>query len=236
MKEELDNLRPLPMETVQSIKEDFLLRNTYHSNAIEGNTLTLYETKFVLEEGVTVAGKSLTEHLEVMNHKEASLYMEEQLTEQLSERVIKNIHALVLSRIDKSSAGVYRSQEVRISGASHEVTSSFQITNEMNLLMKWNQKNKELHPVERASILHSKFVNIHPFLDGNGRTARLLMNFELMSSGYLPVLFKVEDRVRYYEVLDVAGSSGNYEPFIKMVAELEEESLNQYLTLLRKTN
>ncbi|ALA53535.1 Fic family protein [Shouchella clausii] len=108
LKRELDARRPLPMATVQSLKKDFLVRNTYHSNAIEGNTLTIFETKAILEDGIVVGGKSLREHLEVINHKEASLYIEEHLEEVVTERFIKEIHALVLSGIDRQAAGAYR--------------------------------------------------------------------------------------------------------------------------------
>ncbi|MCM3716395.1 Fic family protein [Halalkalibacter oceani] len=234
LKEELDTYRPLPTETIQSLKKDFLVKNTYHSNAIEGNTLTIYETKAILEDGVTVGGKSLREHLEIINHREASLYMEEHLHQPLSEKFIKDTHAIVLAGIDREAAGTYRKEEVQISGASHKVTPSYHIPAEMNNLMKWYEESEKLHPVERASLLHSQFVNIHPFRDGNGRTARLLLNFVLLSSGYLPIMFKVENRIKYYEALDIAGFKGNYQPFISMVTELERESLNQYLELISK--
>lgn len=124
LKRELDARHPLPTETVQSMKKDFLLRNTYHSNAIEGNTLTIYETKAVIEDGIVVGGKSLREHLEVINHKEASLYIEEHLGETMTEGFIKEVHALVLSGIDRRAAGAYRKEEVRIAGATRDVTLS----------------------------------------------------------------------------------------------------------------
>lgn len=232
LKRELDASHPLPMATVQSLKKDFLVRNTYHSSAIEGNTLTIYETKAVLEDGIVVGGKSLKEHLEVINHKEASLYIEEHLEETVTEHFIKEVHALILSGIDRQAAGAYRKEEVRIAGATHDVTPSHLIQDEMGQLVQWYNESSHLHPVERASRLHSKFVNIHPFRDGNGRTARLLLNFSLLSAGYLPVLFKVEERISYYEALDLAGAKGDCQPFIKMVVELEEASLQQYLALL----
>lgn len=232
LKRELDERRPLPTETVQSMKKDFLLRNTYHSNAIEGNTLTIYETKAILEDGIVVAGKSLREHLEVIHHKEASLYIEEHLEEAVTERLIKEVQALILSGIDRQAAGAYRKGEVRIAGVTHDVTPSHLIQDEMEQLVQLYNGSSHLHPIERASRLHSKFVNIHPFRDGNGRTARLLLNFSLLSSGYLPVLFKVEERISYYKALDIAGVKGNCQPFIKLVAELEEVSLQQYLALL----
>ncbi len=197
------------------------MRNTHHSNAIEGNTLTIFETKAILEDGIVVGGKSLREHLEVINHKEASLYIEEHLEEAVTERFIKEVHALVLSGIDRQAASAYRKEEVRIAGAAHDVTPSHLIQDEMEQLVQWYKESSHLHPVERASPLHSKVVNIHRFRDGNGRTARLLLNFSLLSASYLPVLFKVEDRVSYYEALDLAGAKRNCQPFIKLVAELE---------------
>jgi Fic family protein len=189
LKKKLDKKRPLPSKLVESLRKDFLVKNTYHSNAIEGNTLTVYETKAILEDGVTIGGKSMREHLEAINHKQAIILAEDivKQKENMTERNIKELHAIIMHGIDNSIAGVYRQDNVIISGASHIPPHYFQIPEQMKNLMEWYEQEESLHPVEKATVLHSKFVNIHPFSDGNGRTSRLLMNIELMRSGYLPV-------------------------------------------------
>ncbi|MHA6258932.1 Fic family protein [Sporosarcina sp. CAU 1771] len=234
LKKELDNHRPLSSITLQKLKEDFLVRNTYHSNAIEGNTLTIYETKVIIEDGITVGGKSMREHLEAINHRDAILFLEDIISEPLTERLIKEIHQLILRGIDNLHAGVYRKQEVLISGASHQVTPAHQIKDEMDTLLDWYKDTNTLHPLEKACLLHSKFVNIHPFIDGNGRTSRLLMNLELIRHGYLPVTIQVKERQDYYEALDIAAVKQEYELFINLVATREKEALQQYISLLPK--
>jgi Fic family protein len=234
LKSELDALRPLPVYTVKSLHEQLVLNWTYNSNAIEGNTLTLKETKVVLE-GITIGGKSMVEHFEAINHKEAIDYVEDIVSkkEEFSERLIKSIHNLVLKKIDDGNAGVYRNQNVVISGADHSPPDHIKVRDEMQILVKQYEKHN-LHPIEMAARLHTDFVKIHPFIDGNGRTARLLMNFELMRSGYLPVVIKAKDRLAYYEALDTAHTTDDYSLFIEMTAEAEIEILKYYLKLLSK--
>ena len=230
-KARLDALRPLPTYTVNSLREKLLLGWIYHSNAIEGNTLTINETKVVLE-GITVGGKTLREHLEVINHRDAIHYVEEivQKEEALSEWQIKNIHRLVLKGIDDSYAGVYRDQQVFISGAKHIPPAPLLIPEKMEQLIHWYQtEGVHLHPVVRGAMLHAVFVGIHPFIDGNGRTYRLLLNLELMKEGYPPVIIKVEKRLAYYEALDKAHTTEMYDDFIQLVAEAVDESLDLYL-------
>jgi Fic family protein len=233
LKKRLDNLRPLPENTVRTLREQQILEWTYHSNAIEGNTLTLKETKVVLE-GITIGGKSLREHFEVINHKEAIDYVEElvQTRAPLSEWQIKSIHHLVLKNVDNKNAGAYRQENVLISGATHRPPNFISIQPAMNTLMTWYENASDLHAIERAARLHVDFVGIHPFVDGNGRTSRLLMNFELIRSGYLPVIIPVENRFNYYDALDMAHTTDNYAPFIALVAELEKQVLQQYLDLI----
>jgi len=233
-KQQLDEIRPLPEEVVKNLREDFNIKNTYHSNAIEGNTLTLYETKAVLEDGVTISGKSFREHAEANNHKEAIEYMEELINEDISlnQRTIKDLHAIVLQGIDRLIAGKYRNTPALITGANHTPPSPEKIQDEMDELIEWYEKAEQIHPVEKASLLHAKFVNIHPFADGNGRTSRLLMNFELMKAKYPPVTIEKDDRFKYYEVLDVSGEKGDYEPFTEFVAEREVKTLEDYLDFL----
>jgi len=232
LKLELDALRPLPAYTVKSLHEQLVLNWTYNSNAIEGNTLTLKETKVVLE-GITVGGKSLNEHFEAINHKEAIDFVEDIVNkkEKFSERIIKSVHHLVLKKIDDVNAGIYRNQNVVISGADHIPPDHFKVQEEMQILVE-RHNNHNYHPIEMAVRLHTDFVKIHPFIDGNGRTARLLMNFELMRSGYLPVVIKAKDRLTYYEALDTAHTKGDYSLFIDIAASAEIEILKNYLKLL----
>lgn len=230
----LDAKRPLPKHTLKSLQEKLLLEWTYHSNAIEGNTLTMKETKVVLE-GITIGGKTLREHLEVINHRDAIQYVEEIVhgKEVLSEWQIKNIHRLVLKGIDDIHAGVYRSEQVFISGAKHIPPAHYIIQEKMDRMMQWyHNKGQELHPVERAAMLHAIFVGIHPFVDGNGRTARLLLNLELMKSGYPAMIIKVENRLQYYEALDKAHTEEDYNDFVKLVTKELEDSLDLYVSVL----
>ena len=230
----LDSKSPLPKYTTKSLREKLILEWTYHSNAIEGNTLTINETKVVLE-GITVGGKTLREHLEVINHREAIVRYVEEIVhkeESLSEWQIKNLHRLVLKGIDDAYAGVYRDQQVFISGASHVPPTPYLIKEQMEQMMEWYQAEAIfLHPVERGAMLHAIFVGIHPFIDGNGHTARLLLNLELMKEGFPPVIIKVANRLEYYDALDKAHTSKNYNDFTKLVATEVEDSLNIYLSV-----
>lgn len=233
LKIRLDNLRPLPEHTVRTLHEQQVLEWTYHSNAIEGNTLTLKETKVVLE-GITVGGKSLREHFEVINHKDAIDYVEAIVSgqEALNEWQIKAIHQLVLKAIDNKNAGAYRQENVVIAGAQHRPPNFLKIPEQMAALMTWYNNAADLHAVECAARLHVDFVGIHPFVDGNGRTSRLLMNFELLRRGYLPVIIPVEARLMYYDALDTAHTHADYAPFIALVAELEHATLKRYLSVI----
>ncbi|MBO1004222.1 Fic family protein [Pseudogracilibacillus auburnensis] len=227
----LDTKRPLSKHTVKSLHEKLLLEWTYNSNAIEGNTLTINETKVVLE-GITVGGKTMREHLEVINHRDAILYVEEIVAkgESVSEWQIKNIQRLILKGIHDRYADVYRDQQVFISGANHIPPDPFRINEQMDNLMEWYEKEaKLLHPIIRGAMLHAIFVGIHPFIDGNGRTARLLLNLELMKEGFPPIVVKVENRLNYYEALDKANTEKDYADFIQLVAAEVEVSLDLYL-------
>lgn len=232
LKCKLDSLRPLPEHTVRTLHEQQVLEWTYHSNAIEGNTLTLKETKVVLE-GITIGGKPMREHFEVINHKQAIDYVEAiiQGQELLDEWQIKSIHQLVLKNIDDKNAGRYRQENVVIAGAEHLPPDFLKVPEAMAMLLSW-YNNQVLHPVECAARLHVDFVGIHPFVDGNGRTSRLLMNFELMRQGYLPVIIPVEQRLAYYDALDTALCTNNYQAFIALVADLEQATLTRYLQVI----
>ncbi|WP_269899994.1 Fic family protein [Paenalcaligenes faecalis] len=234
----LDLARPLPKNTVASLREKLNLDWTYHSNAIEGNTLTLRETKVVLE-GITVGGKSIREHCEAINHRDAIAYIEEIVSniEPLSEWQIKTLHGLVLAKISDEDAGRYRRENVVIAGASTTPPSHLHLNDEMKQLMEWyeGESASKLHAIERAAELHTRFVKIHPFIDGNGRTGRLLLNFELMKAGYPPAVIKKEDRLAYYDALDVACLNGDYTAITKLVANAVQDSLAIYIDVLALT-
>ena len=233
LKEMLDKKRPLSKETIKSLKESVNLEWTYNSNGIEGNTLTLRETQVVLE-GITVGGKSIKEHLEAINHEKAILYLDEIVKDEnpITEWHIKNIHQLILKDIDNENAGRYRKENVAIKGAIHIPPDYLKIPELMEKLILTYNTWSGYHPIIRASLLHGELVKIHPFIDGNGRTSRLLMNLDLMNSGYNPVIIKKESRLKYYEALDKAHTTGNYTDFVKLVTKLEVEMLKKYLELL----
>ena len=233
LKKRLDSKRPISKETLKSLKESINLEWIYNSNGIEGNTLTLRETQVVLE-GITVGGKTLTEHLEAINHEKAILYLEDLVKEKqpITEWNIKNIHQLILKEIDNENAGRYRKENVTIKGATHIPPDFVKVPELMEkLILNYETWNK-YHPIIQASLLHGELVKIHPFIDGNGRTSRLIMNLDLMNHGYNPVIIKKENRLEYYEVLDKAHITRDYTDFIKLVTKLEIEMLKKYLKLL----
>lgn len=233
LKKELDSKRPIPKETLKSLRESINLEWTYNSNGIEGNTLTLRETQVVLE-GITVGGKSIKEHLEAINHEKAILFLDDLVkdNEPISEWNIKNIHQLILKDIDNENAGRYRKENVTIKGATHIPPDYLKVPELIEKLILTYNTWSEYHPIIQAALLHGELVKIHPFVDGNGRTSRLLMNLVLMSNGYNPVIIKKESRLKYYEALDEAHTTGNYTDFVKLVTELEVEMLKKYLELL----
>ena len=234
LKDKIDGYRPLSVNLTKSLHEKLVVEWTYNSNAIEGNTLTMSETKVVLE-GITIGGKSIVEHLETINHRKAIQFVEDLINakEALSEWNLKNVHALILKEIDNKNAGLYRNENVLISGAKYIPPKHFELDYLMQKLMKeYGKEWKNFHPIVRATLLHGEFVKIHPFSDGNGRTARLLLNFELMRCGYTPVIIKNEQRVTYYDVLDYAHTTTNYGPFIKLVSDLVVESEELWLSVL----
>lgn len=232
----LNGFRPLPVTAVRKLKEHFEIEMTYNSNAIEGNSLTLRETFLVLREGITIKGKSLNDHLEATNHKEALDYLydlaehEKKIT--FSEHLIKNLHQLVTQNIEKEWAGKYRNAPVRITGTPHQPPNALEVPRLIHKLVKWITKHQnKMHTVELASILHHKFVHIHPFFDGNGRTARLLMNVLLLNRGFPLTIILKNDRKKYYKVLQEADKN-NYKPLVEFVAKSVERSLDIYLDAL----
>lgn len=234
LKKRIDSYRPFSSTLTETLRQSLIVEWTYNSNAIEGNTLTLSETKVVLE-GITVGGKSVKEHLETINHKDAILFLEQLIRgdEPFSEWNIKNIHQLILKDIDDINAGKYRLENVLISGAKHIPPHHFMVPELMQkLVQEYNQEWKSYHPIIQACLTHGEFVKVHPFIDGNGRTARLLLNFVLLHSGYPPIVIKKESRLKYYEALDEAHTTLNYEKFVYLVTNLVKESEMLWLKLL----
>jgi len=232
LKAELDKRRPLTQGELKRLQEEFLVEFTYNSNAIEGNTLTLRETALVLE-GVTIDKKPLKDHLEAVGHKDAFLYVQQLVADKalVSERVIKEIHSLVL--MDKpEDKGVYRSIPVTIIGAYHEPPQPYLVPVHMEQLMRDFAKEKR-HSIEYAALFHLEFEGVHPFIDGNGRTGRLLLNLMLMQCGYPPVNVKFTDRRRYYDCFDSYYMDKTGAPMVTMIAEYLEERLRQYLEILK---
>ena len=230
----LDKLRPFAKASLEKLRERFELEWTYNSNAIEGNTLTLRETMLVLKEGITIGGKSLREHLEVTNHKAAIDFVYGLLRKKsiLAADVLE-IHALVLDRIDSQNAGFYRKERVRIIGSDYSLPSPEKVPSLMAEFLS-SFKHEPTSPIEVLEFsanAHFTFVHIHPFIDGNGRTARLLMNLFLMRHGFPPAVILKSDRPRYYSALD-AGHRGNLAPFFELVARSVERSLDLYLEVL----
>ncbi len=232
---QLRSMRPLNQAELHRLHEEFMIENTYNSNAIEGNTLTLQETALILQNGITIAEKPLREHLEVIGHKDAFFYVIElaDRKEPLTEKSIKDIHALVLMN-DAANRGVYRRLPVRIIGATHTPPQPYLVPVEMERLMvQYEEMKQQKHILEAIGMLHLQFEGIHPFIDGNGRTGRLLLNLELIKAGMLPINIKFTDRRKYYACFEEYYQTGNPETMIQMIATYEQEALEHRIAILR---
>lgn len=230
-KKELDNRRPLTEGEMERLNEEFTVEYTYNSNAIEGNTLTLRETDLVLR-GLTIDRKPLKDHMEAVGHKEAFEFVSELVkqNEPLSERIIKQINFLVLVG-NKDDRGVYRRVPVRIMGAKHEPVQPYMIEPKMEELLKKFMEGKE-HIITKLARFHIEFEGIHPFIDGNGRTGRLLVNLELMKAGYPPIDIKFTDRMEYYKAFDEYHEKNNLSAMEKLFAGYVNSRLDMYLKIL----
>ncbi len=232
-KDEIAKRRPFTEGELRRLSEEFLVEFTYNSNAIEGNTLTLQETAMVLE-GVTIDQKPLKDHLEAVGQRDAFLYIQNLVSDgkSISEREIKRIHSLVL--MDRpEDKGVYRRIPVRIMGAAHEPPQPYLIEPQMNDLIRKNEQNKKAtHPLERIAKFHLDFEGIHPFIDGNGRTGRLVLNLDLMQNGYPPINVKFTDRKKYYDAFDAYYRDDDAGKIVELIAGYVDERLGQYLEIL----
>lgn len=234
-KRELDKKRPIPSYVLKSIKDSLSIEWTYNSNSIEGNTLTLQETKMVIEDGFTIIGKSLREHFEVVNHQEAIEFVESLASNEyvLNKLDILSIHHLVLQKIEKDFAGKYRTSGVRISGANFVPPNALKVDEFVSELIDF-ANDSEVDILIRSAIFHHRFAWIHPFFDGNGRTARLLLNLILMKSGFPPAIILKNDQKKYYDALNQANNQ-DYSKLVLLILQAVERTLDIYLGNLNNT-
>ncbi len=231
-KKQLDCFRPLPPELAKNLDDWFKVELTYTSNAIEGNTLNRRETAIIIEKGLTVGGKTLKEHLEASNHAHALYFVHSLIKKkpsQLTAKDILAIHDIILKGLDDKNAGYYRNVPVRISGSTVILPNPRKVADLMEEFQLWLTSKHDLHPVAFAGEAHYRLVTIHPFVDGNGRTARLLMNLLLMMAGYPPAIIRKSDRLAYISALETAQLGGSKEPYEKIITKAVERSLDIYL-------
>lgn len=234
----LDAARPLPYIIVNRVLEGLAVEWTYNSTSIEGNTLSLNETKLVFEEGITIGGKTLREHLEVTNHHEAIKHLREIVTagSGLSDHEVLDVHRIVLSGIEREWAGRYRTGAVRIVGANFVPPNHLNVQEHMDGLLAFvNSVHTGLHDVVVAALFHNRFVLIHPFFDGNGRTVRLLMNLLLMRKGWPPAIVLRNDHKKYYDALNRANM-GDYSKLVLLMAQALERTIDIHLSALGKVD
>lgn len=224
--------KTIPELTLQSYEQAFEIEYTHNSTAIEGNTLTLIETKVVLEDGISIGGKNMRELYESVNHQSAYRYVKDCIAKglPLDEKMVKDIHALLMDHI--FVGGIYRNVDVYISGAQHTPPSPNEMYRQIkDFYADLTWKGKELNLIELAAWTHAEFVKIHPFPDGNGRTSRLIMNYQLMANGFPAISIAKESRLEYFNTLEAYAVEGNLAPFADMIAELEDKQLNVLLDL-----
>lgn len=224
----------LPKEVFQSFDKSFEIEYTHNSTAIEGNTLSLIQTKAVLEDGISVGGKTLREIYEVVNHDKAFGFIKKCIAEgkALDETITKDIHALLMGNI--LVGGIYRNVEVRITGAKHKPPVPDEMYQQIKNFYADMPFKADGNDIEFAAWTHAAFVKIHPYVDGNGRTARMIMNYQLMASGFLPISIAKENRLEYFEVLEAYAVNGDLNPFAEMIALLQEQRLDEYLGIVQE--
>jgi len=225
----IEKKKQLPVSVLEKLERSFIIEYTHNSTAIEGNTLSLVETKLVLEDKISVGGKQIREIYETVNHEKAYIFIERQIAQKqrLDENTLKDIHQILMENI--MQGGIYRNCEVKITGAKHKPPSAneayYQIKNFIADLYSKNTENI----IVLAAWTHAEFVKIHPFVDGNGRTARLIMNYRLMEDEFLPISISHKNRLKYYDVLENYALNGDIVPFSEMIFELEKQRLQEYL-------
>lgn len=224
----------LPTPSIESYEKAFDVKFAHESTAMEGNTISLIETKLLLEDKISIGGKKLREIYEVINHSKAYDYVKKEIQKHrpLDEDIVKDLHAILMENI--MTGGVYRTVDVYITGAQHTPPTPNQMYQQVKFFFAdLPQKEKELPPIELAAWTHAEFVRIHPFTDGNGRTSRLLMNYQLMRSRYLPVSIPTSSRLEYYSSLDTYAVTGSLAAFSDLIATLEESELTAHLDMHR---
>lgn len=223
--------KELPAEVLSGFDNSFNIEYAHNSTAIEGNTLTLIQTKAIIEEGLSVGGKLLREIYEVANHAKAFAYVQKCVAEgkPLDEPTVKDIHSLLMENIQ--IGGVYRNVEVRITGAAHKPPAPSEMYRQVKNFFADLTYRTDLNAIELAAWTHAEFVKIHPFTDGNGRTSRMIMNYQLLSNGFLPVSIAKENRLEYFDALETYAVNGDLAPFAEMIAVLEQQRLEEYISI-----
>ena len=224
----------LPPEVLSSFDNSFNIEYAHNSTAIEGNTLTLIQTKAIIEDGLSVGGKELREIYEVANHAKAFAYVQKCVAEDkpLDESIVKDIHALLMENI--LLGGVYRNVEVRITGAGHKPPVPSEMYRQVKNFFADLPYRNDLNAIELAAWTHAEFVRIHPYTDGNGRTSRMIMNYQLLLNGFLPVSIAKETRLEYFEALETYAVNGDLAPFAEMIAGLEQQRLEEYIAIVEE--
>jgi Fic family protein len=233
----LDKFKPFPVELIKNLDDWFRVELTYTSNAIEGNTLTRQETAMVIEKGTTVSGKTLVEQLEAKNHALAFDFvntLKNKTRTEIAENDILKIHSYILSGIDDVNAGRYRNVSVRVAGSNVVFPNSVKVSELMKNYLNWLTSNNTDHPIKIASDAHLKLVTIHPFVDGNGRTARLLMNLILLQNGFPSAIIKNEDRLEYINSIEKAQLTNDCTDYYKIIIDAVNRSLDIYLNALEQ--
>ena len=235
LKSKIDTFRPLPKDILKQIQEYYKIGLTYSSNALEGNTLDLAETKVVIEDGLTINGKPMKDHLETLGHALAfNELLELAKSDTITEENIKNLHKIFYAKIDSDNAGNYRQKPVIVTGADVDFPLPKELDDKMKkFIEKLPQLKEKLHAVEYAAMIHALFVNIHPFIDGNGRVARLIMNLALLQAGYNITIIPPVVRADYIRALQDSNHN-NFQPFINFISEMVLEAQKEYLRIIER--
>ncbi|VEJ09400.1 Fic family protein [Actinobacillus delphinicola] len=233
LKDFLNIKRPLPTIVLDKLYNTVKQAYIYNSNAIEGNSLSLRETQIVLEQGITIKGKPLKDHIEAKNQDFALDFLvdEVKVKKPLTKQLIKEFHQIIIGDIDRGIAGKFRQHDVWISHSGTVTAHYLHIEEELDALLDWYETSTD-HILEKVAKFHAKFEKIHPFSDGNGRTGRLIMNLELMKNGYPITIIKLEDSKTYYQSLETASISNDFNPIIQFIAKNVQQSIERNLKML----